>query len=144
MEAPAFDVPGDVRLRDVSRPIAGETNEQRIGRLASKAVIEGVRIVREQKTGLVYATSASRSGTIYRINLTARTCSCTGFDRHGICKHLCLALVEAGLVTVAQPAREPMTCPECDGRRGEKMSTGGHLSDWVWRTCSTCKGEGVV
>jgi hypothetical protein len=144
MEAHEFDVPGNVRLIDVSRPAPGETPEQRIERLAQKGLISGIRMVREKRTGLLYATSASDAGTIYALNLTARSCSCDGFQRHGICSHLCLALVEAGLVGCQPPAREPVTCPECHGRRGERMSTGGSLSDWIWRTCSTCQGEGTI
>jgi hypothetical protein len=144
MEA-RFDVPGSVRLRDVSRRPAGETNQQRIERLAAKALIEGVQLVTDPRSGLMSATSASRPGVRYALNLTARTCTCDGYTSHLICKHIAYALVETGLVQpVSQPVAEPVICPDCHGQRGEKMSTGGYLSDWIWRTCSTCKGAGTV
>jgi hypothetical protein len=143
MALQSFDVAGSVRLRDVARPAAGETKEQRAHRLAQKAVISGVRILTEPRSGFTYATSASDASILYRLDLVYRTCTCRGFERHGVCQHLALALVQAGEIPL-EPAPEPVICPECHGRRGEKMSTGGHLSDWVWRTCSTCQGAGVV
>lgn len=140
MVAQTFDVPGTVTLRDVSRPAAGETAQQRAYRLASKAVISGVRICTERATGRQFATSATDASTLYAVDVAARTCDCRGFEKYGICSHLALALAQAGML---EPAA-PVTCPACGGERGRKQSTGGRLSDWVWITCRRCHGAGTI
>jgi hypothetical protein len=88
-----FDVPGHITLAMVSRPIPGETAEQRVIRLAMKAVIEGVTLIGSVQRRCL-ATS-SRDGNIwYAVNVPEATCTCEGFAHSGTCKHLALALVE--------------------------------------------------
>lgn len=80
-----FDVPGDVTHRD-TRPVAGESAQDRVIRLAVRAVIDGVRLYRNPAAPIVYATSAARS-TLYGIDPAALRCSCAA---QGMCKHLAL------------------------------------------------------
>lgn len=140
MVAQTFDVPGTVTLRDVSRPAAGETAQQRAFRLASKAVISGVRIFTERTTGQQFATSATDATTLYAVDVAARSCGCRGFEKYGMCAHLALALAQAGKLEAAAP----IACPACGGERGREQSTGGRLSDWVWVTCRRCDGTGTI
>lgn len=98
-----FDVPGHVTYRDVSRPARSETRDERAWRLASKAVIEGIRIMREALSVEMFATSGSNSRTLYRVDVERRSCTCRGFDRTGLCKHLSLALAESGRLTPPPP-----------------------------------------
>src|SRR5687767_4463553 len=89
-----FEVPGTVRLSDVSRPKAGETRAEAIQRLAAKAVINGVRLVMESESEAIFATSASMPTIIYAVG--AHGCTCQGFNSFGRCQHHSLYLVESG------------------------------------------------
>ena len=106
----AVDVPGDVTHRD-TRPVAGETDRERVTRLAARAVIEGVQLFAHPSQPTVYATSGTRH-TLYAIDPVALTCSCPAT---GICKHLSLYVVSQGIV--ARLAPEALTCTEDEARR---------------------------
>jgi len=88
-----FDVPGHITLNDVKRPVSGETAEQRVIRLAMKAVIQGVELLGNPLSGQCLATSASRDGLFYFVSTELGICQCEGFQRHGVCQHLALAMV---------------------------------------------------
>jgi hypothetical protein len=88
-----FDVPGHITLAMVSRPLAGETPEQRVIRLAMKAVIEGVTLIGSVRRRCL-ATSSRDGNVYYAVNVPDATCTCEGFAHSGMCKHLALALVE--------------------------------------------------
>jgi len=62
-----------------------ETREQAMVRLAQKARTAGIK-VRIGSDGRFFVSSASRFG--YEYFVTAWTCGCTGFARHGRCMHL--------------------------------------------------------
>lgn len=128
-------------IRDVSRRTPGETENARIERLARKAVLSGVRIMGEYNARTLFATSGTNAARLYRIDLHARTCTCEGFTRTNMCKHLALALTAYNF---AEPAIESSECTTCRGERGWKRQCGGGLSDWVWEECSSCNGRGSV
>jgi len=88
-----FDVPGHITLQMVSRPLPGETPEQRVIRLAMKAVIEGVTLIGSVQRRC-FATSSRDNCLTYTVNVPEATCTCEGFAHSGMCKHLALALVE--------------------------------------------------
>jgi hypothetical protein len=105
------------RARNMTETSGGSERECRqcTYRLASKAVISGVRIFTERATGQQFATSATDSSTLYAVDATARTCACRGFETDGMCSHLALALAQAGMP-------EPATCPACRGERGRRRT----------------------
>jgi hypothetical protein len=139
-------------LRAVSRRAPDETPDDRLVRLAKKAVLSGVRIVGEHGTAHLFATSGTNANRVYRLDMNARTCNCEGFERTRLCKHLALAVTMYDLTPAHQvttfvgnsPAVElhDVACPFCRGERGWKRSTGGYLSDWVWESCEWCNGTG--
>ena len=106
----AVDVPGDVTHRD-TRPVAGESDRERVTRLAARAVIEGVRLYGNPASPILYATS-STGRTLYRIDPEARTCSCRA---QGMCKHLALYLVAVELASA--DAREALAATRDDAMR---------------------------
>jgi len=106
----AVDVPGDVTHRD-TRPVAGETDRERVTRLAARAVIEGVQLFAHPSQPTIYATSGTRH-TLYALNPAALTCSCPAT---GICKHIAIFALSQGLV--ARLAPETLTCTETQARR---------------------------
>lgn len=101
-----FDVPGTVTLQDVSTPKWRETYEERVIRLAKKAVIEGCTIVHEDRISS-YVTSSQDHTKTYWVGvdlLRARCgCECDGFTKgaHKMCKHLALVLIHRGVVKPA-------------------------------------------
>lgn len=107
----AFDVSGTVTLNDVMVPIGRETYEQRVLRLAMKAVIKGCEIV-HSNTMAAYVTSASTPGKTYWVGIDQQrgrcACECDGFknSKRGdkMCTHLALVLVRRGIVTAPEMA----------------------------------------
>src|SRR4051794_14149714 len=89
-----FTVPGSVTLKEVQRPGADETTARRLHRLASKAVIEGCRTMRLYGSGHFVVTSGTDVATAYEVDRACHMCTCPGFARHGLCKHLALVLAE--------------------------------------------------
>ena len=80
-----FDVPGSVRLKDVSRPAQGETPAGRIHRLAAKAVVEGCVATRQDGADDRYTvTSGNSSGVVYAVDAAAGSCTCKATRP---CKH---------------------------------------------------------
>jgi len=71
-----------------------ETLDQARRRLAEKARVDGVRIVRDPIDGRHYATSTSRPGVLRYVTLLS--CDCPGFVRHGRCRHHSALLLAYG------------------------------------------------
>ena len=114
----AVDVPGDVTHRD-TRPVAGETDRERIHRLAARAVIEGVQLFVHPSQPTVYATSGTRH-TLYAINPTTLVCSCPATS---ICKHAALLALATNRLHVLAP--EALACTEDGGRRASRSGRCG-------------------
>jgi hypothetical protein len=99
-----FDVPGHITQNDVSTPAVGETFEQRVVRLAQKAVIEGCRIIHENAIS-AYVTSSRDAAKAYWVGVDRQnsrySCECAGFQKGRPCKHASLVLVTRGHVTTA-------------------------------------------
>ena len=74
-------------------------------RLAEQGQRNGVVILTECVSGERFATSASEPGTVYR--LTARSCTCKGFDFHGRCQHHSLLLAQLGWLPDVDPEPDP-------------------------------------
>lgn len=139
-----FSVPGSVRLKDVSRPAKGESPAQRLWRLASKGQIEGCRVLRVVGAdGMFVVTSASSPDTAYAVDTADRSCSCEGFGRHQMCKHVALVLAALGELPEPEPptpaAPLAVDCPACDGAGFTKHWTGARLADWTAEPCRTCR-----
>jgi len=127
-------------------------------RLADEAVKRRIRIMVEPISGDHFATSASSDTLLHRV--TAYTCTCRGFARHGRCTHLALLLVSKGWLTEPDPEpdapvalRVPVapvpdpsvavTCLACLGT-GEDDRLGRHSVAAELLVCGGCRGAGAV
>lgn len=144
----AFDVPGSVTLRMVSRRNADETPDARLFRLAQKAVIEGCHVYRIQGRDTLFAVTSSRGADVtYLVDVQAGTCTCEGFARWAACKHLAVALAELGELPDPEPptpAAPAVACASCDGLGYRRMQSGDRLSDWIALECRTCLNTGRI
>ena len=116
----AFDVPGTVRLRDVNRPLAGETPAQAIQRLAEKAVINGIRLVMEHATEAIFATSATMPDVVYAVGPGG--CTCQGYRSFQRCQHFAL-----WAVTMGEPDNDPDGAAVAEVARLEALHARGRL-----------------
>jgi hypothetical protein len=82
-----------------------ETFAQVVHRLAAKAGAEGSALYQDEVTGRWFASSRRNPGTLHQ--LTAVSCTCPGFIRHGMCGHLAMLLLELDYVPGPDPDPEP-------------------------------------
>lgn len=120
MVAAVFDVPGSIRLRDVSRPVAGETHAEAIQRLAAKAVISGVKLLMESHSEQIFATSSRMDGIIYAVGPGG--CSCAGFQAYRRCQHFAL-----WAVTMGEPDNDPDGETAAEVARLESLAARGQI-----------------
>jgi hypothetical protein len=71
-----------------------DTRDQAIRRLAFQAITRGLRIFEHQATGEFFCSSYSQPDRCHRV--TALSCDCAGFIRHGRCQHHALLLFQIG------------------------------------------------
>ena len=77
-------------IAQLSKRPKGETDAERIVRLAAKAVAEGCELRRIDRTRFA-VTSGTKTNEVYLVDVKAQTCSCPATKP---CKHLCLAILE--------------------------------------------------
>ena len=77
-------------------------------RLAEKARLEGVRILRDNRDNRHYATSTSQPGVLYFVTLMS--CTCKGFMTHQRCRHHSALLLAYGQIG---PEPTAPTCANC-------------------------------
>ncbi|MGI8474798.1 MAG: hypothetical protein ACR2OO_00215 [Thermomicrobiales bacterium] len=144
----AFDVPGTITLKMVSRREAGETPAARLFRLAQKAVIEGCHVYRIQGRDALFAVSSSRGGDVtYLVDVRAGSCTCEGFGPWNVCKHGGITLAELGELPDPEPptpAAPAVRCPDCLGDGYRRMHTGNDARDWWAADCRRCLSSGLV
>lgn len=112
------DVPSDITFRD-TRPVKGETDRDRVTRLAARAVIEGIRIYANPASPFCYATS-SDGRHLYQIAPEAMKCSCRA---EGVCKHIALYAVASGVAHRLAP--EVLTATREDAKRAARPGITG-------------------
>src|SRR4051812_19385344 len=97
MAAKLLQFPHKTTISALSRRTPGESNAERLNRLARKADLQGVRIRRLYRTErLLVASSASDPDTCYVLDIITGQCSCDGNFFTGVCKHVAAALAELG------------------------------------------------
>ncbi len=121
-------------------------------RLADEAERRGIRILVEPISGEHFATSSTKSNTLYR--LTHLSCTCRGFMTWQRCTHHSLLLAQLGWLPDPEPDAAPPTsalaasvglepCPDCDGT-GRVIAFHGPGDEQGEADCGTCGGAGEV
>ena len=123
-------------------------------RLAEEAERRGIRILVEPISGEHFATSSTKSNTIYR--LTHLSCTCRGFMTWQRCTHHSLLLAQLGWLPDPEPEPDPAPsapaltaaveaelCPDCDGT-GRVSAFFGPEDDEGETDCGSCGGSGEV
>jgi len=100
-----------------------ETFDQATRRLATKARLDGVRIVRDPVDARYYATSTSQPRSLYYVTLLS--CTCKGFIAHQRCKHHAAILAAYGQLP---PDPGAPTCANCGSHDAPHADT---RSRWV-------------
>lgn len=144
-----FEVPGSVRLRDVSRPAPAETPAGRMHRLAAKARIEGCQVFAVAGHDRMFAvTSGTVAGTAYAVDALIGSCTCPAGKN---CKHVAAVLAELGELAglgdegaVVVRTAAARTCGDCHGDGYRKAWTGDRPGDWWAAPCRRCGSTGTV
>ena len=94
-----------------------ESRDQALRRLALQAINLDIRVLEYVPTNEVYATSYSQPDRLHR--LTAVSCDCAGFQRHGQCMHFAVFLWHRGELPPLDPDPSPpampvVLCGQCD------------------------------
>jgi len=120
-----------------------ETLEAARIRLAQKARIDGVRIVRDPIDGRHYATSTSQPGRFHYVTLVS--CDCPGFIHAGRCRHHS-ALLAAYAPLPPDPGSP--ACANCGDHDAPHVEThsrwvggarDGFLSTQTINRCAVCQ-----
>lgn len=80
-----------------------EPRELALRRLALQALNLDIQVLEYAPTNEIYATSYSQPDRLHR--LTAVSCDCPGFTRHGRCMHYALLLWHRGELPAITPER---------------------------------------
>src|SRR4051794_37460057 len=97
MTAQIYQFPIKTSIAVLSRKPLGESDSERLWRLALKAELQGVRVLRMHGSErLMIATSATQPDTCYAVDLRTGRCTCEGNHYTGACKHVAAALAELG------------------------------------------------
>lgn len=139
----AFDVPGSITLKDVSRPKPRESWPAAMHRLAAKSVIEGRTVidVSDDET-FCRVTSARFTGRTYRVWIDhekrSARCECAAYEVNGICSHGALAVAS----TIGLPPID--TAPVIASYRGRCSITGRTIEPGTPITKSSRGGWMIV
>jgi len=126
---------------------ATETLEAARIRLAAKARIDGVRIVRDPIDGRHYATSISQPGRFHYVTLLS--CDCPGFIHAGRCRHHSALLAALGQLPPKPTAPACVCCGDHDAPHVATRSrwVGGARDGFqytqVIRRCAVCQRREV-
>jgi hypothetical protein len=108
-------------------------------RLALLARERGLRILRDRE-GRFLVTSHSHPRLVYYV--TAVSCECPGFIRHGRCTHQALLLFELGWLPEVEGMPSPLVkCVSCSAGKVARW-VAGHMSGC--QDCDVCGGSGYV
>jgi hypothetical protein len=101
-----------------------------------RALLGGVEVFRVAGTGEMVATSATRLGTVYRVDATH--CEClAALNGDAVCAHRAAARFILGMLT---DDSAPTRCPSCAGAGQVECWVAGHVAGPM--TCSVCAGSG--
>lgn len=132
----------------VSRPTPGETPAARLLRLARKAGIEGCHVYRVHGRDALFAVTSSRGGDVtYLVDGRAGACTCEGFGRWTVFKHLAAAVAELGELPDPEPpapAAPSVRFPDCLGDGYRRMHVGDRPTGWWSGDCRRCRNTGSV